>query len=135
MKAKRYFITTLPVDHINGKMAQVAYKCKDIPTGGTEPDTSFWYGYRRKSSPDVSRYGIRQNHRHLETHPYTAQELEGRTTFSAAIQAVDTNLQIPTHKALCELDYTNQSEYRTLRGFATAASYHNGGAWPSQWTD
>lgn len=134
MPAKRFYIATLPVEHINGKMAPVKYKCSNVAAGEPVPDTSFWYGYRRKTSPFVSRYGIRTEHRKLEEHPYTIAETENRDLFRAALLAVNANHKIPANWELCREDFMAQEEYRTQIGFAIAMCRENAGQWLDAWT-
>lgn len=134
MPAKRYYIATLPVAHINGKMAPVKVKCSNVAEGQPVPDTSFWYGYRRKTSPSVSRYGIRTEHRDLGAHPYTTAEQENRDLFRASLLAVDYNHKIAANWALCKEDFLQQTEYRTQIGFAVAMVRENAGLWLDAWT-
>lgn len=135
MPAKRYFISYLPVQHINGKMAPVKVKCANVPAGETPPDTSYWYGYRHKSTPTVSRYGIRSQHRLLEEKPYTASEEENRTLFTMSLQAVNTHRQIAADWQLCRQSFLQQHDYTTQIGFAVAICRQNSGIWPDTWTN
>lgn len=135
MPAKRYYIATLPVQHINGKMAPVKVKVSNIAAGEPAPDVSFWYGYRRKSSPMVSRYGIRAEHRMLENNPYTTAEQENRDLFTASLNAVYLHKANRGEWALCLEDYRQQLEYRTPLGFAIAMVRANSGEWLDAWTE
>ena len=134
MPARRYYIATIPVDHINGKMAPVRIKVSNVPAGVTPPETSFWYGYRLQSSPNVSRYGIRTEHRMLEDKPYTPAEEENRTLFTLALNAVNLHREIAGDWELCKESWKEQDEYKTLNGFAVAVTRANEGIWPEQWT-
>lgn len=134
MPSRRYYIATLPVDHINGKMAPVRVKCSNVAAGDTPPETSFWYGYRLQSSPDISRYGIRTEHRMLEDKPYTAAEEENRTLFTMSLQAVNLHRQIAGDWEQCNNSYQGQNQYKTLNGYAVAMTRQNQGIWPEEWT-
>lgn len=134
MPARRYYIATLPVQHINGKMSPVAVKCSNSADPSQEPEVSYWYGYRHKASPNVSRYGIRSQRRDLSTKPYTAQEDENRTLFTSSLQAVNEHYQIAGDWELCERDFLQQFDYATPRGYAVARCRANGGIWPEEWT-
>lgn len=134
MPARRYYIATLPVQHINGKMAPVRVKCSNVAAGDTPPETSFWYGYRLQSSPDISRYGIRTEHRMLEDKPYTAAEEENRTLFTMSLQAVNLHRQIAGDWEQCKNSYQGQKDYKTLNGYAVAMTRQNQGIWPEEWT-
>ncbi len=134
MPARRFFICYLPVQHINGKMAPVAYKVGNVPEGVQPNTNSFWYGYRRQSSPNVSRYGIRSQHRLLEEHPYTVAEEENRTLFTMSLEAVNLHRQIAADWQLCLDDFQTQKIYTTPTGYAVATCRANGGIWPANWT-
>lgn len=135
MPARRWFIAYMPVEHINGKMAPVAYKVANVPEG-TQPDTnSFWYGYRHKYSPDISRYGIRSQHRMLEEHPYTASEEENRTLFRMALENTYLHREIAGDWELCLQDFDKQKDYKTALGYAIATCRANNGEWPEDWEE
>lgn len=133
MPSRRYYIATLPVDHINGKMAPVRVKCSNVAAGDTPPETSFWYGYRLQISPNVSRYGIRTEHRMLEDKPYTAAEEENRTLFTMSLQAVNLHRQIASDWQLCQQSFEQQEQYKTISGYAVATCRANQGEWPPYW--
>lgn len=133
MPARRFFIAYMPVDHINGKMAPVAFKVANVPEGMTPDTNSFWYGYRHKNSPDISRYGIRSEHRMLETKPYTPAEEENRTLFTMALNNVNLHRQIALDWQLCQQSFEQQKQYKTITGYAVATCRANNGEWPSYW--
>lgn len=134
MPARRYYIAIAPVEHINGKMAPVSYKCANSADPDSEPRVSFWYGYKHKASPNVSRYGIREKRRNLTTNPYTGEEDENRTLFRASLLAVYEHKTIAADWALMLADFRRQREYSTLIGYAVAACRSNGGEWLPEWT-
>lgn len=134
MSAKRYYIAMIPVSHINGKMAPVAEKCPNTEDPESQDNRGFWYGYRHRATPTISRYGIRKVSRNLIAHPYTTQEQENRDLFTASLNAVNTNLQDTMRRTLCERDFLLQHDYATLRGYAIATTRANNGEWPQEWT-
>lgn len=134
MPAKRWFIAYIPVQHINGKMAPVDYKVANVPSGVEPDDHSFWYGYRHRATPDISRYGIRSQHRELSTHPYSPAEEENRLLFTAALNNVYLHREIATEWELCLAAYNRQKDYATPIGFAVAICRANNGDWPQEWT-
>ena len=133
MPSRRYYISIAPVAHINGKMAPVAVKCKNTEDPEHTTATGFWYGYRRKEAPDINRFGIRTQCRDLTTHPYTAEEDENRTLFTASLNSVYVHKKITADWALCLADFARQKEYATPLGYAVAACRANGGDWLPEW--
>lgn len=133
MPTRRYYIAVLPIEHINGKMDQVANKVHNTPNPPAEPVDGFWYGYRPRYA-SRSYYGIRRNPRNLTTNPYTQDELEHRTLFTDSISAVNAAWSNLTKRQKC-LDefYTAPQGYATPRGFAVGQTYANQGVWPSRW--
>ena len=134
MPCRRYFICIAPVDHINGKMAPVAVKCSNTEDPEHIVAKGFWYGYRRKAAPNISRFGIRTMRRDLEQHPYTPAEDENRTLFTASLHAVFAHRDIAADWALMIADFNKQSRYGTPIGYAVAACRSNGGNWLQEWT-
>lgn len=133
MTARRYYLAIIPVSHINGKMAPVAEKCPNTEDPEHQENRGFWYGYRHKNTPNISRYGIRTLSRDLTTKPYTTAETENRDLFTASLIAVNTNLQDTMRRTLCERDFLQQRDYATLRGYAIATCRANNGEWPQMW--
>lgn len=132
MSSHRYYIATLPVDHINGKMAPVAQTCPDTADPAAVENAGFWYGYRIPGR-NISRYGIRTKSRLLTAHPYKPAELENRTLFTAALLAVNEHASIAGDWRLMMQDFYAQSDYISPRGFAVAKCRENGGEWPPEW--
>ena len=133
MPSRRYYITTAPVAHINGKMAPVEIRCSNSYDPESETPVSFWYGYRRNIAPNTSRFAIRSNRRNLTSNPYTDDEQDNRDLFTNSLNAVYTNMRIGTRKMLCVLDFNRQSKYTSLYGYAIAETRANGGVWPARW--
>lgn len=130
--SRRYFTTTLPVEHINGKMAPSSVKCKNTHNLDGEHE-SYYYGYRRLVK-SVNRYAIRSIPRDLNTKPYTAHELQSRALFVNSIAAVHAYRREPIPWGLCLEEYRKQDIYQTPIGFAIATCRKNGGEWPERWT-
>lgn len=132
--ARRYYIAVLPVEHINGKMAPVKVRCPNTEDPEHTEVRGFWYGYRRRSSPTISRYGIRTMCRDLTAKPYTPAEDENRTLFTASLNAVYLHRQIAADWELMMSDYMQQTNYATPIGYAVATTRNNSGQWPDDWT-
>lgn len=129
--SRRYFTTTLPVEHINGKMAPSSTRCKNTYTPEGEHE-SFYYGYRRLVK-SVNRYAIRSIPRDLNTNPYTSRELESRELFVISISTVQAYRREPLPWAKCLEEFRSQNTYSTPIGFAIATCRKNGGEWPERW--
>lgn len=129
--SRRYFITTLPVEHINGKMAPSSTRCKNTYTPDDEHE-SYYYGYRRLVK-SVNRYAIRSIPRDLNTNPYTAHELQSRELFVNSIAAVHAYRREPLAWSKCLEEFRSQNTYSTPIGFAIAICRKNGGEWPERW--
>lgn len=134
MSSRRYYISLLPVSHINGKLAPCRVKCPNTYDPEGEKPSGFMYGYKKKNAPEVSRYGIRDKCRDLNTNPYTAAEDENRTLFRLSLAAVYEHKKIAGDWALCIADFDKQERYKTPIGFAVAACRSNGGEWMEDWT-
>lgn len=131
MATRRYYIATLPVEHINGKMDQVSNVVHNTPNPPAVPVDGFWYGYRPYWS-SRSFFGIRRNPRNLSTNPYTQDELEQRTLFTDSIAAVNAAWSDLTKRDKCLQEFYT-SNFSTPRGFAVHETYLNQGVWPSRW--
>lgn len=133
MPSKRYFISIIPVQHINGKMSRVCDRVHDTTTPDIDSGVSFYYGYRRKSNPAVSRYGLREKGRNLLAHPYSTDETMNRQLFQDSLREISTHYSIPGDWSLMLRDYQQQHQYATPRGYAVAMVRANGGEWLSRW--
>ena len=133
MPTRRYYICTLPIEHINGKMDQVKNVVRNTPNPPAEPVDGFWYGYRPRWS-NVSYYGIRREPRNLTTNPYTPAELEHRGLFTTALLAVKDAWVVTSKRTKCLNEWENtRTGYATARGYAIAETYANEGVWPDRW--
>lgn len=133
MPSKRYFNVLLPLSHINGKMEQIKTKCHNTSDLEKLEVSGFWYGYRRKDSPNISRYGIRRFCRNLNTNPYTTAEEENRTLFRVSLVQVYAHQKFAADWALMLADFHEQKNYKTPIGYAVAAVRANGGQWLHEW--
>lgn len=133
MPCRRFYIALAPVAHINGKMAPVRVKCANTNDPAAIETTGFWYGYRRMSRQDVSRYGIRTKCRDLTQHPYTATEIENRALFTLALQAVQLHHEVAGDWELMLIDFHTQERCVTPIGYAVAVCRENNGIWPAKW--
>lgn len=132
MPSRRYYIATLPVAHINGKLAPVSVKCSNFH--GEKENDGFFYGYRHRVTPHISRYAVRKKSRNLQTNPMTAGENDRQRIFSVTSGAVNDHLADTEERQLCLADFKKQSKYATLRGFAFAECWKEDGRWPQEWT-
>lgn len=129
--ARRYYITTLPIAHINGKMAPVSVTCPN--STGERENEGFYYGYRHRTAPHISRYAIRKKSRNLLRNPVTHGEIENQSLFSNSQIIADTHMLNTAEREKVKADFRRQRAYTTLRGFAFAGVYKNGGEWPEKW--
>lgn len=133
MASKRYYIALLPFEHINGKMEQVSVIAHDTETPEVETGV-FYYGYKHRSAPTISRFGLRKKGRDLIAHPYTTNELSSRQLFTQSLSAVNTHHEIAGDWELMMADFNAQKKYRTPIGYAVAQVRKNGGVWLEDWT-
>lgn len=134
MPSRRYYIAIAPVDHLNGKLAPCRVKCPNTYDADADHGKGFFYGYRKRAQPNISRFGVRDACRDLNTHPYTAAEDENRTLFRVSLLAVYDHKSIAADWALCMADFERQSRYVTPIGYAVAAVRLNSGVWLDDWT-
>lgn len=133
MPSRRYYISIAPVAHINGKMAPQYIKCPNTEDPEQAHTRGFWYGYKRRAAPNISRFGIRTKCRDLTQKPYTAEEDENRILFTASLRAVYDHKAVEGDWSLMLADFRKQSRYGTAIGYAVAAVRANGGEWLPEW--
>lgn len=129
MTSRRYFITTLPVEHINGKIAPQSVKCRATDDPDDIEHEGFVYGFRRRYARQ-NRYGIRKRSRYLIDHPYSDAELDAQDTFYNSVQVCKAARHDFRKWRLATRAWQNQAEYATLWGYVVAMTIKNGGAWP-----
>lgn len=133
MSSVRYIINTAPIEHINGKIAQVSNIVTNSPDGTDLYRQGYWYGFRRNGSKR-SRFGIRQMRRSLVANPYTQAEDENRILFTMSLNVVYANKQIAPNWTLCVEEWRKQRVYLTQIGYAVHVVRGNNGEWPQRWT-
>lgn len=134
MSSRRYYIAIAPVQHLNGKLAPCRVRCPNTLDPETEKGNAFFYGYKRRSNPEISRFGVRDKCRDLNTNPYTAAEDENRTLFRVSLADVYDHKAVQGDWALCMADFSRQDRYTTPIGYAVAAVRANDGQWLEEWT-
>lgn len=132
MPSRRYITNIAPIEHINGRMAQVSNIVSNSPDGTDLYLDGYWYGFRRNGSLR-NRFGIRHYRRNLVSNPYTAAEDENRTLFTISLNVVYANKAIPANWALCVAEWAEQREYSTQIGYAVHVVRALNGEWPSRW--
>lgn len=134
MPSRRYYIALAPVAHINGKMAPQWKKCPNTDDPEHTEAEGFFYGYRKRQRPDVSRFGVRSRCRNLIAKPYTAAEDENRILFTSSLFAVYDHKTNAADWGLMLHDFRAQKRYVSPIGYAVAACRANGGEWLEEWT-
>lgn len=129
MLARRWATYYLPVEHINGKMAPSRIKCHNQPDT-SESDNFFYYGYRHRKRPNVSRYALRDRARNLSVNPYTQGEEQQKALFTDSVAEAKSVLSNPTKAAAAERDFRSQRRYVRLYNYAIAMIIANGGVSP-----
>ena len=133
MPSRRYYITTLPVAHLNGKLDQVSNIVHNTRDPEQLDQPGFWYGYKVRGR-DISRFGIRKHARNLNTNPYTSAEEENRTLFTASLLAVQTHRSVASDWSKMLVDFDKQTRYISPIGFAVSETRKNLGIWPAKWS-
>lgn len=131
MPSKRYIITAIPIEHINGKMANGNIVCKNKEGGGT--NDGFYYGYR-KSYSIVNRYGIRTESRNLTDKPYSDGELAAQSLFKTTVQQCKIVYSTLQYYIAAQTEFVAQDKYKTLYGYIFSEIYKNNGVIPPRWT-
>ena len=130
MPSKRYIITAIPIEHINGKMANNNVVCKNKEGGGT--NDGFFYGYRKGYSL-VNRYGIRTESRNLTDKPYSQSELNAQTLFTTSSKQTKIVFRTLTIYIAAQTEFYAQKNYKTLYGYIFSEIYKNNGVIPPRW--
>lgn len=133
MPSRRYYTTTLPVAHLNGKLDQVSNVVHNTRDPEQLDQPGFWYGYKVRGR-DISRFGIRKRARNLNTNPYTSSEEENRTLFTASLLAVQMHRNVVSDWNKMLVDFDKQTRYITPIGFAVSETRINQGIWPAKWS-
>ena len=124
--ARRYIIHTPPVQHMNGKLAPSAQVVHNQPDS-SETEDSFYYGYRHRKKPNVSRYALRDKARNLSLNPYTRGEERVKTLFTDCVAlAIDMLADTATYYRILEA-FKQQRKYIRIYNYTIAELVkHNG---------
>lgn len=123
----RFFETTMPISHVNGKMSRVAQKVKNAHNSNPSA-SAFYYGYR-KDGTEISRYGLREIPRNLTANPYTTAEQGNKEYFAQSVANAKLILTTPTMRAKA-LHLFEKSKYKRLYNYCLARCRANGGEIP-----
>lgn len=132
MPAVRFIVTALPIERINGKLANTAIKCPNSDKQEDVYKDGFFYGYTHRNS-NRNFFGVRHKCRNLTRNPITPSEDENRILFTLTLNTVNAALLDPIKYGKCDADFKQQREYRTLKGYAIAMVRANGGEWLERW--
>lgn len=134
MPSRRYYITFAPVEHINGKMAPVRVRCRNVQTEEEAEQPGFYYGYQKRTKPNTSRYAVRTRGRVLSANPYTAKEEYNQFIFSDSIYEVNYYKQAePEAWERMLAEFRTQKKYQYPWNFAIAETIKNNGSFPQRW--
>lgn len=124
--ARRYIIHTPPVQHMNGKLAPSAQVVHNQPDS-SETEDSFYYGYRHRKKPNVSRYALRDKARNLSLNPYTRGEERVKSLFTDCVAlAIDMLADTATYYRILEA-FRQQRKYIRIYNYTIAELIkHNG---------
>lgn len=124
--ARRYIIHTPPVQHMNGKLAPSAQVVHNQPDS-SETEDSFYYGYRHRKKPNVSRYALRDKARNLSLNPYTRGEERVKSLFTDCVAlAIDMLADTATYYRILEA-FRQQRKYIRIYNYTIAELVkHNG---------
>ena len=124
--ARRYIIHTPPVQHMNGKLAPSAQVVHNQPDS-SETEDGFYYGYRHRKKPNVSRYALRDKARNLSLNPYTRGEERVKTLFTDCVAlAIDMLADTETYDRILQA-FKLQRRYIRIYNYTIAELVkHNG---------
>lgn len=117
--ARRYIIHTPPVQHMNGKLAPSSQVVHNQPDT-SETEAGFYYGYRHRKKPNISRYALRDRARNLSINPYTRGEERVKTLFTECVAlAIDMLADTATYYRILEA-FKQQRKYVRLYNYTIA---------------
>lgn len=131
---RRYMIAIAPVQHLNGKLAPSSVVCHNQPDS-SESGVSFYYGYRYRSTPEISRYAIRDRARNLAEHPYTDGEEVSKALFAACVDYARSMLATDEWRDRIMQAFRRQTRYYRLWNYTVAELVRHGGTIPPEWRD
>ena len=133
MASRRWYIATAPVEHINGKMAPVREKCRNVQTESEAEQRGYTYGYMHKSRMGVSRFAVRTRGRVLQKNPYRTPERMNRQAFADSCESAGWIVHTPSVWNIVLAEFNAQSKYVTPYGYCVAQIRLNGGDVPERW--
>lgn len=125
--SRRFFHTTMPIDHVNGKMSRVSQKVANA-TNSEPSANAFYYGYR-KDGKSVSRFGLRELPRNLTANPYTTAEQGNKEEFRQSVRNAKEMYRDENYKRQLQADF-EKSTYTRFFTYCLALCRQNGGQKP-----
>lgn len=125
--SRRFFHTTMPIDHVNGKMSRVSQKVANA-TNSEPSANAFYYGYR-KYGKNVSRFGLRELPRNLTANPYTTAEQGNKEEFRQSVRNAKEMYRDENYKRQLQADF-EKSTYTRFFTYCLALCRQNGGQKP-----
>lgn len=126
--SRRFFHTTMPIDHVNGKMSRVSQKVANA-TNSEPSANAFYYGFK-KDGKSVSRYGLRELPRNLTVNPYTIPEQVNKEEFRQSVQNAKEMYRDADYKNRLQADF-EKSTYSRFYNYCLALCRQNGGQKPT----
>lgn len=125
--SRRFFHTTFPIDHVNGKMSRVSQKVANATN--SEPSVNaFYYGYK-VNGKGVSRFGLREIPRNLTANPYTTAEQGNKEEFAQSVQNAKEMSRNEDYKQQLQADF-EKSTYTRFYNYCLAICRQNRGQKP-----
>ena len=125
--SRRFFHTTFPIDHVNGKMSRVSQKVANATN--SEPSVNaFYYGYK-VNGKGVSRFGLREIPRNLTANPYTTAEQGNKEEFRQSVLNAKEMSRNEDYKRQLQADF-EKSTYTRFYTYCLALCRKNGGQKP-----
>ena len=125
--SRRFFHTTMPIDHVNGKMSRVSQKVANA-TNSEPSANAFYYGYR-KDGKSVSRFGLREIPRNLTANPYTTAEQGNKEEFRQSVLNAKEMFRDENYKRQLQSDF-EKSTYTRFFNYCLSLCRQNGGQKP-----
>ena len=125
--SRRFFHTTMPIDHVNGKMSRVSQKVANA-TNSEPSANAFYYGYK-VNGKGVSRFGLREIPRNLTANPYTTAEQGNKEEFRQSVLNAKEMNRDENYKRQLQADF-EKSTYTRFFTYCLALCRQNGGQKP-----
>ena len=114
--SRRFFVTMVPIESINGKLAPQSQKMKVGATEAENLRNRYFYGYGKLGT--VNWMAVRSNSRKTS---YNAQELALQQKFKTT--TANTNARLALANPADVSAFKAQTKYKTLRGYIFADEY------------